>query len=234
MGWWIFGAIVVFLVLLLVLPIRICIDYIDDIHIFLSFCGIRFSLYPRKKKIRIRDYRVKKLQKRKKKALKKSKKRSERKKAHSMGGEKKKKTIQDHIRTLKLITLFLSKIQERLRNTFHIKIKTLKIAVTSEDAASTAMLYGLISGILAHLFAIADSFLRTTYVWKHISVYPDYCGTNFNVALKVRLSSNLFQLVKLIFSMFFAFLASKKETISANEKQDNKPEVQTNGKRQSH
>ena len=228
MGLWIFLGIVLFLILLLLLPIRLFIQYTEDVRVYLSVFGIRIRLYPRKKKIRPRDYTLRKLRKKRKKAaLKAAKKKPKVASAHAAAP--KKKTVRDHIRTVKFICHFLSRIQLRLRNTFSVSIRKLYIRIGTEEAASTALLYGVVSGLVSNLLEIVDGFLKTSHKYKKIAVIPDYCSTQTSVEIKIVLTSNLRRLLTMALSALFAFISEKNE----QNEQIQKTEEKDNGKRKS-
>ena len=139
-------AITAFLLFLLFLPIRVYISYNGNICVYLSVLFFRFPLYPRKKKSA-------------------SKKRRKRKTAQASASEQapkeQKKGFSYYLSTFRLFLRVLKKIEVKLRGAFKIEIKEMYASVATGDAASTAIVYGVLSQGFSYALALADNFLKT-------------------------------------------------------------------------
>ena len=201
-------AVLAFFALLLLLPIRLYALYNGRAEVYLSVLGIRFSLYPSKKG------------KGKKKKGTKSKKGAAQK--APILEKKEERGFSRHLKTFRLFLRILKRIEKRLRKSFKITVLEMRAAVATGDAASTAILYGVISQGFSYILAIADNFVKTKYAAKNIEVIPDYIGTDSSFHIKIRLSSNLFYLVGAGIHTAFAFLTEKTNLKNKIQTEDQK------------
>lgn len=188
---WIILSVLFVLLFLLFLPIRITLTYNGDVSARLSVLGIGPSLYPKRKRTASR------------------KKRRGRKPKISKGHkapQKKKKTVADHIRTAKFFLTVLGRMQKKLRASFRIRIVRMHASIATGDAASTALLYGVVSQSFAYALSLAGHFLKTSYRAKDICVFADYLGSDSRFDVKIIMSSNLFLLgtagIKTLYVMY--------------------------------
>ena len=210
MALYIILSVLAFFVLLLVLPIRIYAFYNGKVGVYLSVLGIRFSIYPRKKKFGQR----KKGSKRKKSASTK---------APATAEKGKEKGFSDHINNLRLFLRILKRIEKRLRRAFKITVLEMRATVATGDAASTAILYGIVSQGFSYILAIANNFVRMGHSAKNIGVIPDYTGEKSSFRIKIRLSSSLFYLLGAGIHTAFAFLKEKtnlKNTVQTEDQEN--------------
>ena len=116
--------------LLLFLPIRIYATYNERVCVYLSFLGVRFSLYPRAKKTRIKGKR------RKKKSV-----------SHAPVKRKEgeKKDFAYYTKTFRLFLRILRRVEKKLRRSFKITVLEMRASLATGDAATTAILYGAVS-----------------------------------------------------------------------------------------
>lgn len=195
------------LLLLLLLPIRIYLSYDGSVCAFLSVFGIRFPLYPRKK----RKGKTKKAARKKKKSASPPTHKEQ---------EKAKSGVSRYLKNFRFFLTLIQKIQKKLRGAFKIEILRMRATVATGDAASTAILYGVVSQGFSYVLALADTFLKTKYSPENIYLAPDYTAEKTDFKIKIRFSSNLFHLTGAAFHTILTFLKEKnksKNTVKTEE-----------------
>ena len=209
MALYIILAVLMLFALILFLPIRIYAFYTGKINVYLSILGIRFSLYPRKKGYA----KKKKGTKRKKGAAPK---------APAVKEKSEEKGFSRHLKKFRLFLRILKRIEKRLRRTFKITVLEMRAVVATGDAASTAIMYGMVSQGFSYILAIADNFLKTRYSSKNIDVIPDYTGEKTSFRIRIRLSSSVFFLLSAGIYTALAFLTEKTKLKNTVETEDRK------------
>jgi hypothetical protein len=206
-GWIIFALILLGLLAILFIPLSVSISAADNapLTVRLHILFFRFSLYPKKRKtyrrMSARAWERKKQAARVKKRKKQSKKVAESKKA--------KKTTKDHIRLFRLLLSLLSRTRKGLLSAFRIRLCRVYVAVGTEDAAKTAILYGAVSQTTAILLELCERFLWCKRNKRRVNVTADFCGTESSLRALVRLDSNLFRLLRLAIAAGLVFLKQK-------------------------
>jgi len=219
-------AIVLFVLLILLAPIRLVLTYAEAFRVHLSVFGLRFPIYPRKKKVRIRDYSKKRMQKRRLKALKKRRKEQEKaKKKNAVSSKKKKESAQDKIGNLKTALQYLVRIQKHLRSFSRIRIVRLKAVIAAEDASRTALLCGSVSALFSYLLELADQFLNCHYSPQKIAVIPNYCGAETSFDVKIVVTTDVLHVLKHGVPSLIAFLQFNSDSNEIN----NQTEEHKNG-----
>ena len=187
-------AVLIPIVLILLIRVKIVIDFHgDDVKLLLKILGIPIKLMPRKekkKKIRLSDYSYKSIQKQKEKeAKKKLKKASEKQKKKSpIPHEKEKGSFTDKISLItELVKYLLGKFLGHLR----IDVTEIKISVGSEDAAKTAIMYGVVSQAAAILIDVLEGITNVKRSKRtEISVVADFTSekirSDINIAFSLK------------------------------------------------
>lgn len=176
-GWIIFGCILLAFWLIGMIRARVEVEYNTDVRVAVKVLGMTFRITPKEKKPpKLSDFTPKKYRKRLEKdeklrlkqEAKKAKKQAEkeRKKAEKKAakeaakkglpppdtGKKKKEKSLAEIMELVLVGLdALKGLFKSFGKHFQIEAVRLKIAVASEDAASTAILYGIVVQFVTYL-----------------------------------------------------------------------------------
>lgn len=142
---------------------------------------IKYYLFPeQKKKFSIKKYEKKqqKKQDNAKPVLKQQK------------PDDKKPSILDEI---KLIKEVLSTALNAASKYLHVKISKLHIKVATDDAANTAILYGAVSGAVAGIIELIDSYTNLKRLKKcAVIVEPDFLNDKTEVKLNISLSLSVF------------------------------------------
>ena len=206
------GAILLSLILLMLIRIKITIEYNETLRIYASILHfIRISITPSKeKKIKLSAYTDKAITKREKaaqeKALRKEQKKQEKKKKKA----EKKKRLKEHPeeakqeRTLSenisLITDIVKVLLRRFFRHLRIDLSRIHISVAGSDAAQTAILYGVICQAVAYLLELMGRFRTvSTPDFADVSVTPDWVGEKTTVDVKLSFSLRVWHLFDLIF-----------------------------------
>lgn len=201
-------AILLLILIILVLKISIRITSGENYTLKLGVGIFRITLYPRgEKEIRLSDYKIKKYRKRLKKQEEKERKRLKKEKGKKVTKKPKaaaaytdtpseKRDIMEMIDKIREVTLeFLKYFGRHL----HIKIKRLHITVATDNAASTAILYGAVCGGVTCLLDIMNSGLRLEYSKDaKVSVEPDFTRTKTKALVDITFSFRTWQLLDIL------------------------------------
>ncbi|MBQ8287432.1 MAG: DUF2953 domain-containing protein [Clostridia bacterium] len=179
-GWIIFGCILLFFWLIGMIRASVEVEYNTDVRVAVKVLGMTFRITPKEKKpLKLSDFTPKKYRKRLakdeklrlKQEAKKAKKQAEkeRKKAEKKaakeaakkglpppddGKKKKEKKKKELAEIMELVLVGLDAVKVLFKSFgkhFRIEAVRLKIAVGGEDAASTAILYGIVVQFVTYL-----------------------------------------------------------------------------------
>lgn len=216
MGWYIFLAVLIFLSMLLMVSVKIRLKLNDELEVWLTVCIFRKKLYPspeKKRRIKLKDYSPKALEKKLKKEKIKEKKHKKNKTPAS-----KRKSAKDTIRMVKLIAKMSIIILNKCRKYVTIRIKRLYIAIASDDAAKTAVLYGCVSQCVAYLLEILSSATSVKETENSTNVTVDFGCEETYTDIDIIFSIHLWQIIALFATAVTLFF---KENI-INEKKNTK------------
>lgn len=203
-------TVIALVLFLLFLPIHLKISYDGELSLKLSVLFLVFKLYPRQKKISLRYYSKKNMDKRRRKEERKNRKAPKKAKQISPQPPPKKKTVKDHLRTLKLILMILKKTQKRVRGAFRLRISRFYVLVATGDAASTALLYGGVSQSCAYILALIEKTIKTSYKKQDVIIVPDYRGNETKFFIKLQLRTDILHLLAAALSALIAYFSSQK------------------------
>lgn len=201
-------AIILLILIVLVLKISIRVTSADNYTLKLGVGIFRITLYPRKEKeIRLSDYEIKKYRKRLKKKEEQERKKLLKKRRSAKGknvktteagatAAPKKRDVMGMIDKIREVTIeFLTRFGRHL----NIKIKRLHITVATDNAASTAVLYGAVCGGVTALLDIMGGSLNLNYAKDAIvSVEPDFTKTKTKALVDITFSFRTWQLLDII------------------------------------
>ncbi len=207
----IIAAIIALIALLLIFGrIKVRIISKEKVKVIVSVLGIRFTVFSNEKKepklknlsrCRHPDRVLKKEVRKRKKAARAAMKKREKSRQKALKKKQQKAqsaqisspTLTQNIDTV--LTL-LKKLREVTRGKLTLHIRRMKIAVGSEDAAKTAILYGLILQSTAYLLEWAkECFAQVRSAPGRIAIIPDYtserCRAEIDLACYLSLSQAL-------------------------------------------
>ena len=231
------------LFLLGMIKISFRIAYADEVTASVKVLFVKLRLLPKKKKrIKLRDFGVKRFRRRLKKRLKASEKKAlkkqrkaEKKKAkkekeeqkirEKNGGElppKKKKSLSEILDLVKrLLRAFISRFPKYLRT----DTARLVIGVASDDAAKTAITYGVTVQSVQYLVTLmrehTDFRVNKNAV---VSVYPDFLSEKWTADIDLTFSIRMWQVLAVGIEVIMAYLklgkygrAVKRSTVKSTE-----------------
>lgn len=229
---------ILFLLLLLILlgTVKVRIVYREKVRVVLYVLGIGITLVSdREKKPELTDCHdpeaVLRREKRKakkaaRKAAKKAAKKEEKKKLKAEQKARKKQEKADKkaagvpapnvVENLQMILALLKKLYTVTRGRFHLHVKRLHITVGTDDAAKTAMLYGM---ILQSATCILQ-WLQTNFIPIHrkdgsMEINPDFITCKTTADVDILCSLKIRHAIGMAIRMLMTFLTEKK---NANKK----------------
>lgn len=106
-------------------------------------------------------------------------------------GKKKKLTPSDIIELISFVAELIRAVLGEFFRYARLKICNIRIAVGSEDAAKTAMLYVTLSSALYTVIEFFDSLMTVKKNYKNIGIEPDFtldsCRIKFKIVLKIKI-----------------------------------------------
>ena len=219
-GLYILLGIIAFFSFLLSLKANVRLEFNDELVLYVSVLGIKIKMLPGKepKPINYKDYTYEKHQKRLQKKHLAEMKKAEKKKAKAEAKKKKKaekkaetkeqkkarknqpkRSVSDWINiAVGVLAIFFEKFTRH----FHIKVARLKVNVATGDAASTAILYGVIVQSVAYVIEMLQSITNVDGLEKaDISVNPDYLSEKTSLDLCFVFSLRVWHLFDILFGM---------------------------------
>ena len=191
------------------LPVSLSVRYCDEFSLAakVGFITIR-KLPAKKKKVKISDYSVKAIKKRRKKAAKaKALKKHPERDPGSPKTRKKKKSIWD---TLELIKELLSVIIPGIWGKLKIKTSKIVITVGSEDAAKTALLFSAVNSSVAGVLAYLDNSSKIKgFDSSEISVRADFLAEKTSADIDISFSLRIWQIIKILFDAALKYVKIK-------------------------
>lgn len=202
------AVILLFVFFILTSWVRISLIYSQSPEIYIHFLFFRFSpLNKKSRKIRLGDYSIKAL--RKKRILFNKRQKSLAKKT---GAEKEKRLPEKHkigdlthlMRYyIRLVLILLNRFGRSLR----IDIYRLVITVTAGDAASAAILYGAVSGLTSDLLSLCGQYRKIKFKQNaQTGIQVDFIREKWSFDLHLVLRARLYHLISLALRGLIAYL----------------------------
>ena len=200
----IIATILLIIIFLLSSRIKIQISYSEDIKVIAKYLFFKKPVYPKQEKLKISDYKYKKY---KKKLLKKKKKKSDEKNETVKQPENKKKSI---VNQLKLLIYIVKKIYKKLFNKLRIDVKYINITVASDNAAKTAVLYGIVYQSVDYLLAFINENTRINQKKaEDICITTNYLTDKTIFDINLVFSMSVFSLLDIGMKMTYNYLVAK-------------------------
>ncbi len=212
---YIIGGIILFIAALMMIRGEVVISYGEALGIKVRILGIPIKILPKKeKKIRISDYSPKKRAKMKKKQLKKqakanakATKKKLRKEQHTAAKTEKRPIAE----TLSMIKDIVGTAVKRFSKHLRVRIARLHIHVATGDAASTAILYGVVSQSVAYIAALLDSAGTLRFpVRSDVDIRADYLSEKTIADIEIGFSLRVWQIFDVLFGTLFAYVRHMK------------------------
>ena len=231
--------IVALIVLILLCPLHVLLRYDGKLTVKAGIPFLKFRIYPDRasdllsdtlslrQKRRLKKKLLKKearAERRREKDKRKGKKVPAKKLSDSLKGKKGKGQVKDLGRLFRLLRILASKFGKKL----HIKIRKLEILAASEDAATTAYLFGALSQVLAYGLAAADRYTNIKFRNSRVCVKADFLETKTKVDAEILFRIRVGSLLRFAFSSVWLFAKeSMKDSFGETE---NTPENTENKK----
>ena len=223
------GIIVLLIAGIMLIRATVYIDYRDEVKLTVAVAGIKIKILPKKepKPININNYSPKKFQKmlkkkekQERKKLLKQQKKDEKKKAKKLAKQqakdqakndlaaahgKKKASLLENIALIKdIIAIFFSRFGKR----FRIKVVRLNLTVASEDAATTAIMYGAATMGVHAILEILDKVTNVDYKKNsEVNIYIDYLSDKPTADVSLSFGLRVWHLFDILFSVARRFIS---------------------------
>ncbi len=202
---YIIAGVLALLVLLLLLPVRLSLRSSKDFSLTLSYLFLQIPLYPKKKSVRLSDYTPRKLRKKKRKARKKRR----LEEAAAKAKKKPAKTLKQRLRQIRLILHILKNTYKSILSAVKVRVRRFYITVATDDAAKTAILYGVASQSTAYLLELLSTYTKTTAKRGGVDVVADFCGESSTLDAEIVFSVTPLSLLRLGLRAALLFLKYK-------------------------
>ena len=201
MGWIILAIILTVLFLLFNLYVKIQLIYIDgDFKLFVRILFLKFTLIPSPEEKAKPDSKPKRKKAEKKKPVPEEKPK-----------EKKDTTFDDVMDIIESAKKIIGKIFQYFSKYLKVDVKALRIKVAADDAAASALMYGLVSQGVAYLLEfIEENVKKVKYKKKSVIVTTDFISEKFEFQLDIAVKIRIWQILTLGVSVFKQFLVSFK------------------------
>lgn len=196
--------ILLFIALLLFIRVKLQIDQSGgNLRLRLKVLGIPFTLSPKKeKKIKLRDYSYRSMQKKKRKAEKAKLKAEEKEEKASKKTEK--TSVTDKISGLfPLVKTIVGRFFRYLR----VDVTKVHVNVATGDAASTAVLYGAVTQAVAALLDLTDKLpnVRTGYT-PDVAVAADFLSEKTSADVDISFSIVVWQVLATLIRALIGYI----------------------------
>lgn len=191
----ILGALLLLIALFLALRVRLVLTVCDGVTLTARVLCFSVRLHPRKRK--------RKSARKRKKADKKAAKAAK----HKASTHKRKPTLRENLRLVRVLVATLIRRTDK-----HLTLRTarVRIAVATGDAASTAVLYGVVSQSVAYLLLLLDRVARVKPGKNDVAVVADFTGEKTTADVKLIFSMRVLGALKTALSLAIAFLRERR------------------------
>ena len=193
----------------------VTIAYANEIKLYVRVLFLKITIMPKKEPKKAKGMSASKAQKIRKKLEKKAEKKQLAAKEKAAAKEenkksKKKKTPQEIVDIIKMVSDLAVTVIGRFAKHLRIHIARIKIVIASEDAATTALLYGTVSQSVNLIFPVLErvkNFPRLKNA--DISVDCDFASTEPQIDIKLGFSIRVWQVLNIALSALVTFLKHK-------------------------
>lgn len=217
------GIIALLIGAILALRATLTIEYRDALNVSVKVLFLNFKITPRKeKKVDPKDFTPRKfrrmMKKKRRKELRASKKKQkklekkalakkEKQEAKKSGKKISKPSFFENITTVKeLVELVCARFTRHLR----IKLTRMNVIVASDDAAKTAVLYGVVSQSVAYILEILDRVTNLSYDKEaEVNIDVDFLETKPRADICIAFSLRVWHLLDVAFRALGRFVKLK-------------------------
>ena len=200
----------------------------DQIRVVLSVCGIPFTIYPDKKdsskkpknlarcrnpqavlqrELRRQKRAQEKAERKKERAARRAAKRSEKK----IGIPQKYCPVPNLKENLEMVLELLKKFYHKTRGKIRIKINKLHIRVSADEAAHTAILYGVVAQLVYSMVMYVEAnYTALEKRDENLLIEPDFVSDECSADIDIVLSAKIWRAIFIFTDMVDAYDAEKK------------------------
>ena len=195
------------------IKVSVVIAYSDNLLLYAKVFFVKIKLIPKKEPKRIRRMSRAKAQRIKKKLEKKAQKKKleEKEKAKEEKAEGKgKKSPRDIISIIQTVATVSVAVIKRFAKHLRIKIAKINLVVASDDAASTAIIYGAVCQSINVLMPVLEDVKNFKNLKNaDITVDCDFGSTEPKIDIKLEFSIRVWQILNIVIGAFIAFVKHK-------------------------
>ncbi len=202
----------------------------DELRVIVSICGFRFTVYPDKKnkpkkiknlaKCRNPERILKREMRRQQRAEEKARRKKERaakraaKRAEKKTGVPQKYCPVPNLKeNLEMIVALLKKLYAETKGKVRLRIYKLHISIATDDAAQTAILYGVVVQLVSYLLGYVDqTFAAIERKDGDLIVEPDYAATECRAAIDLACTVKIRRGLFILLNMMDAYDLEKTKT----------------------
>ena len=195
---YIFLILLAIIILLLLLRAELHIVYENELSVYVRVLWFKYFIYPEQSE----GFNEKKYDKKQKK-----KKKSGLTTLKSSESIKNKPSLIDKLNIIKEV---LSVVFKAFKKHLHVKVAKLNVTVATDDAAKTAILYGAVSGIVASIVELLDSFTKLSPLKnRSVSVESDFVSDKSRADINITLSISVFGALATLSKVFWRYTVLK-------------------------
>ncbi len=210
------GGVILLFLMLLAVRIRIVIVLKDSVCVTLRVLFLPVRIYPRHKRVKWKRFSPKRAERLAAKKAHKAKKKAKKGKSdHQFADDKQEKTtLHDKlVLTRGMASALIRKTHKKLR----LVAARLHIRVASNDAAKTAVLYGVVCQSLSYLLAALDRVTKLKAAEPEVSVVADFLSEKPSADVKLIFSVRVWGAIVILVTTALAHLRTKQHLKTENK-----------------
>lgn len=201
---WILLLIFILILFLLMLRVHFRIVYEGELKMTLRVLFFRFNIDPFAKKVDLKQFSSKGISKKLEKERKKNEAAFEKERKKKLKSEKKPKekaSLEQILNTVEFASDVLKSVVTRFFKYLRINLAKLHLIVATDDAAKTALMYGVAVQSVQYVVKILDN-ISNFYPENNTSIFVDcdYCSESSSLSLDISLSLRLWHIIAVALS----------------------------------
>ena len=231
---YIFGGLLLLILILLFVPIALDIKTKDGISVILKIAFVKIRLAPKKEKpVRLKDYRIRSFRRRRlkeqKEYLLKNKRAKPHKQKKASGGQEEKVPLKEKATgALDLVKNVILRAVKKFGKHLRIDVYRLRVFVGGSEPDKTALTYGVICQSVSYITKLLDSHLNVRYpgrVEHRIYVGADFINSETVCDIHIAFSIKVWQILSCAVSALIGYITMPKRKRNEENKDKNKIEM---------
>lgn len=205
----------------------VTIAYSDEVNLYLRVLFVKIKILPKKEQKRLDGMSTAKARRIRRKLEKKAEKKrlsaEEKKKLKAQNkAEGKKKSPQEIISMIQMVSSLAVAVIQRFAKHLRIKIARIKLVIATDDAATTAIVYGAVSQSLNLLLPVLEDVKNFQKLKKaDISVDCDFVSNEPVIDVKLGFSIRVWQVLHIALAALISLIKHKLKNDIKNDEQQN-------------